>query len=209
MRYCSPWFHSDRSESGASRAALILLILGLAFSAFSLRADSVPTLREGDTLIETDLVNEDGAPLELVDTDRPTVATFVFTRCAAVEFCPRMNQRFQAIQKALLDADEPTDASEPEARLVSITLDPEYDRPDRLKEFGEAIDADPRVWRFATGSSEEIDRLTKAFRVYRDDSEGVLNHSLATFLVNREGEIEKIWRGNFWKADDALKALRP
>ncbi len=132
----------------------------VACSFTTLLGAEVPTLREGDSVVEAELLDEEGAPVDQSVPDRPTLVTFIFTRCAATEFCPRMNERFEALQKAA------TDGEASPFPLLSITLEPEHDRPDRLKEFGEAIGAQPDVWNFATGSTREIDRLTEAFRVF-------------------------------------------
>lgn len=174
----------------------------LVFTPTASAQPDTPSLREGDTLITTNLRDVNNEPIALSAPDRPTLVTFIFTRCAAMEFCPRMNARFEALQAR---SSEP---GTPEFRLLSITLDPEHDRPDRLKEFAEAIGADPEVWAFATGSKEEIDRLTKAFRVFREEKDGTLNHTLCTALILPNGTIQKIWRGNFWEAEDALNAIR-
>jgi len=189
----------NRNPVPRIRAALAVLV-ACSFTTF-LGAE-VPTLREGDPVLEAELLDEEGTPVDLSVRDRPTLVTFIFTRCAAMEFCPRMNQRFEDLQKAA------TDGEAPPFRLLSITLDPEHDRPDRLKEFGKVIGAEPDIWNFATGSTEEIDRLTEAFRVFRKEEQGTLNHTLCTALVLPDGTIQKIWRGNFWKAEDALAELR-
>ena len=44
-------------------------------------------------------------------------------------------------------------------RLLSITIDPEYDQPAILRAYGEALGADFNRWRFATGTPAEIERL--------------------------------------------------
>lgn len=161
-----------------------------------------PIMREGDNVIETNLRDVNNEPVSLTSPDRPTLITFIFTRCAAMEFCPRMNARFEALQSSATHPDTP------KFRLLSITLDPEHDRPERLKEFSKVINADPDVWNFATGSKEEIDRLTKAFRVFRESKDGTINHTLCTALIRPDGTIAKIWRGNFWEVEDALATLR-
>ncbi|MGZ0656442.1 SCO family protein [Coraliomargarita sp. W4R72] len=189
----------------AIRSSLKTCALGLAllFAGLPqlLQAEKAKPLYEGDALPQTQLINENGAPVELVSPDQQTVITFIFTRCAAMQFCPRMNAQFEALQ-----AHAQKDASL-NLQLVSISLDPEFDRPARLKEYGQAIGADPTIWHFATGTTDAIDQLTQAFRVHRDDSEGVLNHTLCTALIAPDGRIQKIWRGNAWEVDEVIAAL--
>ena len=162
----------------------------------------VKKVREGDRVPEATLVNQNGEPTALIDDEgRWTIMTFIFSRCPIREFCPKMNENFAAIQEGL------TKGLEGEVRLLSITLDPEFDRPALLKEYGKAYGADFGQWEFATGTVEQIDRLTEAFRVYVKENGVTLDHALCTALIAPDGRIEKIWRGNFWKPEDALDAL--
>lgn len=186
----------------AHLSSIIALIWLIAVAPLTVTASEITAIREGDYVMNTNLVDENGDPVQLSTQDRPTIATFIFTRCAAMEFCPRMNASFEALQASATKPDTP------KFRLLSITLDPEHDGSERLKEFGDAIGANPKVWNFATGEKTEIDRLTKAFRVFREKKDGTINHTLCTALIRSDGTIEKIWRGNFWKPEDILAELR-
>jgi len=159
------------------------------------------TLREGDLVPEVELRDENAQPVALAEERRPTLVTFIFTRCAAMEFCPRMTKQFASLQSALQQA------GRSDLRLLSITLDPEHDESALLKQYGEAVGADPAIWNFATGSTETIDGLTREFRVYRDRAGGVLNHGLCTALIRPDGTIAVIWRGNAWTPEAVLAAL--
>lgn len=167
-----------------------------------LQAEKAKALYEGDPVPHRSLIDENGQPIQLAQSDKQTIITFIFTRCAAMEFCPRMNAQFEALQA------EAQKAPELNLRLLSISLDPEFDRPERLKDYGAAIGADPTIWHFATGPTASIDHLTKVFRVHRDQSQGVLNHTLCTALIAPDGSIQKIWRGNAWKVSEVIEALQ-
>lgn len=180
-----------------------LILVGLLGALAGAVPAQAETIRDGDSAPEIQLLDEQGKPIQLHSEERLTVMTFIFTRCAAMEFCPKMNSKFNELQAAIQK-----EALTDHARLLSITLDPEFDRPERLKEFSEAIEADPAVWNFATGSKKQIDALTKDFRVFTEDKDGVLNHTLCTALIRPDGTVEKIWRGNFWKPEEVLARLR-
>jgi len=92
--------------------------------------------------------------------------------------------------------------------LLSITLDPAFDTPEILKQYGAHSNEDPNVWSLATGDPKQIDALTQAFSVYRQTESGVLSHGLATALVDRNGKIVKIWRGNAWKPEELIAEIR-
>lgn len=44
--------------------------------------------------------------------------------------------------------------------------------------------------------------------MYVEDNVALLDHTLATALVDRTGRIVDIWRGNGWKPGEILDAVR-
>jgi protein SCO1/2 len=93
-------------------------------------------------------------------------------------------------------------------RLLSITLDPDYDTPKVLRDYAAFHHADPKIWTFATGDGKEIDSLIRAFSVYRQNEGGTISHGLATALINRDGRIKRIWRGNAWTPAEVTQAVQ-
>ncbi len=166
-------------------------------------SDAPPVrLREGDQVPRFALVNERGSPQALVAPGQYTALTFIFTRCPVADFCPLMSSRFKLLQDAIL-------AEEIAAplRLMSLTIDPEFDQPDQLLQYAESYDADPDIWNFVVASTEETDRIARAFRVYREWNGAILDHTLATALIAPDGTIVEIWRGNAWSVDDIQAAI--
>lgn len=162
-------------------------------------------LKRGDTIAPFTLLDEGGRPFTDADLrGHPTIVTFIFTRCPVPEFCPLMTTRFKALQATLArDRSLPRDT-----QLLSITLDPAFDTPAVLDAYGKAIGADPARWRFAGGDSDAVQRVARAFAVYVEKNGALLDHTLATALVDRRGRIVEIWRGNGWKLDEVTAALR-
>ncbi len=162
-------------------------------------------LHEGDPMPDFKLTDQDGKPVTL-ETFRghPFVLTFIFTRCPIPNFCPRMSSNFADLQKAIESASSGSLAA---TRLLSISFDPEHDTAEVLKQYGEHAGADFAIWKFATGTPGEIHGLTKGFSVLVQPESGTISHSLATALVDRDGKITKIWRGNAWKPDEVISEL--
>src|SRR5438105_4702160 len=79
---------------------------------------------------------------------RVWVADFFFTNCPGP--CPRMSSQMHQVQKAL----EGTDA-----RMVSMTIDPDRDTPPVLAEYASHFEAKPGVWYFLTGSPDTLGHL--------------------------------------------------
>jgi len=74
------------------------------------------------------------------------IADFIFTRCLAT--CPQQTATMAQLQNQL--------AFEPDLRLVSITVDPDFDTPEILRQYADRYHADPQRWLFLTGEERAI-----------------------------------------------------
>src|ERR1700674_2631413 len=109
------------------------------------------------------LVDQDGRAVhfysDLVRGKRVAI-NFVFTTCTTI--CPPMGANFQQLQ-TLLGARAGADV-----RLLSVSIDPLTDTPERLKAWGARFHAGPG-WTLLTGRKEEVDRLLKAMGLFTSD----------------------------------------
>jgi protein SCO1/2 len=165
----------------------------------------VVRLREGDPLPALSLVDQDGASVTNADLEgRLTVLTFIFTRCPVPDFCPLISRRFKQLQSVLGEHQSlPEDV-----RLLSISIDPAFDTPPVLAAYARSIQADPQRWRLAGGDPVAVQQLARAFSVYVERNGALLDHTLATAVVDRRGRVAAIWRGNGWTVDEVTAALR-
>ena len=126
----------------------------------------------------------------------PYIVDFIFTRCKVA--CPMMTANMREIQEMLASA-----GMLGPVKLVSISVDPEHDRPAVLAEFKNSYAAHPRHWLFLTGDSrEEVWRLVEEgylLGVAEDpDNEAMpIDHSTRFGLVDAQGVI----RG-YYDSDD-------
>jgi len=85
-----------------------------------------------------------------------TVAiNFIFTTCTTV--CPPMTATLRRVQENL-------GARNPPIQLISVSVDPETDTPQRLREFAAKFHAGPG-WIFITGDKTEVDSILRALGV--------------------------------------------
>ncbi len=116
-----------------------------------------PALPELGQLPAFSLTDERGRPFGRDDLlGKVWVADFVFTSCS--DACPRLTQRMRSLQDRL----------DPHGRvgLLSISVDPERDTPEKLRAYGEAYGARGDLWRFLTGSPTEVQRtVVKGFKM--------------------------------------------
>src|SRR5205823_472625 len=78
------------------------------------------------------------------------VANFIFTGCS--EACPRLSQEMSKLQRYVQNR-----GADGKVRLISFSVDPKRDTPEKLADYGKAFDANPEVWRFLTGDNQAIE----------------------------------------------------
>jgi protein SCO1/2 len=126
--------------------------------------------------------------------EKPVILNFIFTSCGAI--CPVMSTTFSQVQKAL-------GPERNAVRMVSISIDPDFDTPEALKIYAKRYGAGPQ-WQMLTGSVDDSLAVQRAFNVYRGDKMG---HTPATFLRARAGQ-PWVRLDGFASADDILREYR-
>jgi cytochrome oxidase Cu insertion factor (SCO1/SenC/PrrC family) len=104
-----------------------------------------------------------------------TVVAFIFTRCHDV--CPTITQNLKTAQ-LLLD--------EEDVNFVSISVDPEYDMPERLAEYTEMHGVD---WPHLTGTLEEVEPVWNQFLVSVDKAY-IESHDTTNDSIDGHGDHE-------------------
>jgi protein SCO1/2 len=155
------------------------------------------------------LVNQDGKKINLKQyRGRALLLTFIYTRCPLPDYCPLMSQNFAAIGKEL----QKNPALNDKTHLLSISVDPDYDKPKVLREYGARYIGSNKPeafkhWEFAAGSNEEIKAIAQFFGLnYWPENDQII-HGLRTAILTPEGKVHKIYRGNDWKPEQVLKDL--
>ena len=163
-------------------------------------------LAPGDQIADALLVDQDGKPFPFSTLRGHRVAlTFIYTRCPLAEFCPKMDRQFAVVQKTLAATPSLADV-----RLVSITLDPEFDTPAVLKTHAQRLGANPAVWSFATGERDDVARFASQLGLYVErnaDNAIDITHNLVTVVVDPEGRLVERHTGNDWTPAELVADL--
>jgi protein SCO1/2 len=130
------------------------------------------------------LIDHNGATRTLGDFKGKVVVMFFgFTHCPDV--CPTTLQAMKEAMKQLgADADR--------VQVLLVTVDPERDTPEVLKQYVTAFD--PRFLGL-TGDSESVARTTKEFKVIAQKNAGsdpnnyTIDHSAGTYLFDTQGRL--------------------
>jgi protein SCO1/2 len=140
------------------------------------------------------LVRQDGSKTTLskeLDGNKPTVLAFFYTSCTTV--CPVTSQILAGTQ-ALLGKELKG------ARIISISIDPEYDTPERLNAYRKKFDAQPE-WQHYTGTLADSIAAQKVFGAYRGDK---MNH-VPLIFVNGGGKKSWVQLQGFPSAEQVVK----
>jgi protein SCO1/2 len=163
-------------------------------------------LKDGDVVPDHALVDQTRTPRPMGSLRGHRVAlTFIYTRCPLPDFCPLMDKQFADVQQEIGKSSELADV-----RLVSVTLDPEFDTPAVLDTHAKALGADPRLWHFVTGDRDEVLAFAKRFGVITEPGEPAspVVHNLRTAVINPQGRLVKAYSGNMWSPAELLADLK-
>jgi protein SCO1/2 len=196
-----------RGASQTSRSALLgtLALVAIAlpglFRRWASAGPELPHLGRVPTFALRDQRGQAVGPGDLAGS--PWVVDFVFTGCS--EACPRLSARMAELDHRLKTRGV-------RGHLVSITIDPANDTPERLAAYAARLGADPDRWRFLTGPADAIERaVVDGFKQGIDreaasEAAGgfTLVHGNRFVLVDARGEIRGYYDA---LADEGLSAL--
>ncbi|MDH3688699.1 MAG: SCO family protein, partial [Gammaproteobacteria bacterium] len=129
------------------------------------------------------------------------VVTFIYTACA--DTCPLLTTKMVGIQKTL------GDDFGSKVHFVSITVDPERDRPEVLQLYAAALGCDPAGWAFVTGTETEITDVARAYGVYKKkQSAGDVDHNLLTSIIDQQGMLRVQYMGDRFDPHEFMDDLQ-
>ena len=154
-----------------------------------------------DGIADFSLIDSDGKTVTKQDLlGKPWAVCFVFTHCAFT--CPTITNSMRSLQDQLKDY---------EFHLVTLTVDPERDTPEILKEYGKGRGADFSKWKFLGGDQRDIYRLIHGsfkmpVQALKDGKPGFeFLHSNNIMLVDDKGVVRGKYDGTDGKQMAALR----
>ena len=140
--------------------ALIIVLSSMMLSSQGLAAEKkYQRTVEKYTMPDVVLVSQDGKKIPFksyLETDKPVMVEFIYATCTTI--CPVLSVGFANLQRKL-------GADAAKVRLVSISIDPENDTPQVMKDYLKKYGAGPG-WDFLSGSRADIDSVMTAFDAY-------------------------------------------
>lgn len=110
------------------------------------------------------------------------IAHFFLTRCPN-NVCSTTTSALARIQEVCKKYDD--------VKIVSYSIDPEFDTPERLRDYAARFEADHNIWTFLTGAKDEIyqQAICGYFVTLTDQNGDLGDHTDRFLLVDKEGRI--------------------
>jgi protein SCO1 len=120
---------------------------------------------------------------------RTLVLDFIFTTCAGP--CPLLSAGMSELQRELADTD---------VQLVSVTVDPQTDTLERLREYAQRFGADPQRWLFLRGEESELAELARSVSLAVASDPGAapgfqVTHSTKVLVIDGQGRVRGYYDG--------------
>ncbi len=132
--------------------------------------------------------------------DQIYIADFFFTSCPTI--CPIMKTQMLRVYDTIQNLDD--------VKILSHTIDPEYDTVALLRDFAERLGVTSDKWHFVTGEQEkiyEIGQRSYMVTALEDQSQpGGFVHSGAFILVDKERRVRGLYDGT--KADQVNRLIK-
>jgi len=126
------------------------------------------------------VLDQNGQPLNFYSDlikGRNVAINFIFTTCTNV--CPVLTATFRRVQVEL-------EKSQSDIKLISVSVDPTIDTPERLRDFAGKFKIGPG-WTFVTGEKSNIDTLLRQLGA------GVGNKNDHTSMILIGNDTANVW----------------
>jgi protein SCO1 len=169
-------------------------------------ANSLHMPAPGEDIPDFSFTNQSGKRISLQQLRGNVLfLTFIYTRCPFPDFCPRMSSNFAEIYKQM-----DTNRALTGAHLLSISFDPEHDKPKVLRDYGFSVahTHEPALfthWEFAAPSKADLPKIADFFALTVTPENGLITHNLSTAVIGPDGKIVKWYHGSDWQPSDLIK----
>lgn len=166
-------------------------------------------LKIGQAPPNVPLVNQDGQTRHISDfKGKAVLVTFIYTRCPMPEYCPRLSTTFATIHENLAK----TAGALAKTHLLTISFDPEFDRPAVLRKYGlQYLSSEPSGfahWDFASAKPSDLKKLAQAFGLQYFPEKDQIIHSTNVALLAPDGTLAQRWSQEFTTAELSQALLK-
>lgn len=160
---------------------------------------SLQAFAKAPTFADVKVLNQHGESLNFYSDlvqDKVVAINFIFTRCTMV--CPMLGYHFGQLRQTL------GEKAGKQVHLISISIDPVNDSPERLKAWSDQFNSGPG-WTQVTGNKVAIDELLKSLQSFVPD---INDHSTLVLVGDDKRQNWQRVEG-FSSSEHLLKSLQP
>jgi len=186
------------------RKATFFLLIFASLALIGL-ADRLGGLQIGTKVPDFQLTSQDNKPTRLSDfRGKVVLVSFLFTQCPDPSKCPMLAGKLDKLQELIEQIEEAKD----KVQLISITLDPKNDTPERLKAYAQGREHASSNWTFLTGKGSDILKVASLFGEMYFDDKGTVVHNTRTVLIDTHLRVNQIYTNNDWKPGELAIRIR-
>lgn len=143
--------------------------------------------------------------------DKVFLLSFIYSTCSDINGCPLATAVLHKLKNRLIKAPEMAQ----HVRLITLSFNPEYDTPARMKAFGAPLQSKELDWRFLTTRSEnELQPILEGYKQRADkviDADGkftnTFNHSLRVYLIDSHKQLRNIYNTELLHPDTLVSDI--
>ena len=114
--------------------------------------------------------------------------SFFYTACP--DICPLLTQKLVEVQDSL------GEDFGSKIAFISITVDPEHDTQEVLKDYAAGWEAKTAGWSFLSGPPAAVHEVVRRYGVYAaKTAEGAIDHTLLTSIIDPRGVLRVQYLG--------------
>lgn len=138
---------------------------------------------------------------------KAVLVSFIFTTCNGT--CPATTHRMAKLHEAVAK-----EGLSKQVQFLSMTLDPDRDRPETLRGYMRLYDIEGKTWQFLTGEPAAVKKAFAAWGMWAKNApDGQLDHPSRIFLLDPQGRIREVYNLDFlrtpWVIEDLKCVLQP
>jgi cytochrome oxidase Cu insertion factor (SCO1/SenC/PrrC family) len=163
------------------------------FSIETKTMDNAHKVDKNVALPDFNLIDESGNPVTKQNLLGKRVAlTFTYVNCIDPNACPVLLGNFSKLQQDLKANGVNTD----DILLVSVSIDPENDTPEKLMEHAKKMNFDLSYLKMLTGDMSEVKKLTDALGEHFEKKGSEVLHENKTFIFDQDGNLTHEFTGS-------------
>jgi len=148
------------------------------------KAENLPVLDQ----IESFELEDVHKQIYVSQNDKIKLVSFFYTNCPDV--CPLTMMDFKDLQNQL----KKEGLFGHSVELISITLDPEHDTKEVIRNYAQSFDTDSTGWKWLRGTKNETKTVATDFQMQYQKLEGdFFTHSVTMYLIDEENQLRAFY----------------